>query len=382
MTKKRRYRSVSASSELDEVASVLEAASEHALDTEANSGFAYCERLCLFQLNVAGQLWLVDLLALTGEGKALDSIRSVLESPEHTTFVHGGEFDVGCFKRDYDLQLRGLWDSQQAASFLGWPRTGYGAVVERICGVKLPKAFAHFDWGRRPIDPEPLQYALNDVSYLLRVGQKLRQEVLEADLEEEVALANRAVEEATWNGGFSPDGFSRIKGARHLEPGSLAVLASLYTWRDDVARRQDQPPGRLLNDRVLLALSRGPASSPEDLRRAGLQGRRLSQWGSEISSRIRSARGQPPPRLDFPERRGARDPQTVARGQRLKSWRMAEAKRRSVPLQVVLPAAALRHLQRHGGDDLEAVPQLGPKRIRLYGDRLRELCESDLATRS
>jgi ribonuclease D len=65
------------------------------------------------------------------------------------------------------------------------------------------------------------------------------------------------------------------------------------------------------------------------------------------------------------------------RGERLKAWRQQEAERRQVPLQVVLPAAALRHLQRHGAEDLESVPQLGAKRIRLYGDKLGELCRLD-----
>ena len=151
-----------------ELASSLAGSSWHALDSESNSGFVYRERLCLLQLNVDGRLWLVDLLALEGGERALELLRSALESPDVTTFVHGGEFDVGCLKRDYGIALQGLWDSQQAASFLGWEKTGYGALVERICGVGLPKAYAHYDWGKRPLDDGPLLYALNDVSYLLQ----------------------------------------------------------------------------------------------------------------------------------------------------------------------------------------------------------------------
>jgi hypothetical protein len=45
-------------------------------------------------------------------------------------------------------------------------------------------------------------------------------------------------------------------------------------------------------------------------------------------------------------------------------------------MQVVLPVAALRHLQLHGAGDLESVPQLGEKRIRRYGDKLAELAST------
>jgi len=67
-----------------------------ALDSESNSGFVYQERLCLLQLNVADQLWVVDLLALAGGREALDLLREPLENPSTTVILHGGEFDVGC----------------------------------------------------------------------------------------------------------------------------------------------------------------------------------------------------------------------------------------------------------------------------------------------
>ena len=37
-------------------------------------------------------------------------------------------------------ELTGLFDTQQAASFLGWNRTGYASVVEAVCGIKLAKS--------------------------------------------------------------------------------------------------------------------------------------------------------------------------------------------------------------------------------------------------
>jgi ribonuclease D len=377
MSKSRPYRWIAEPQELEELASALDAHGSHCLDSESNSGFAYEERLCLLQLNVGDELWLVDLLALPEGAAALDPLRPALESTSHTTILHGGEFDAGCLKRDYALDLHGVWDTQQAASYLGWPKTGYGAVVERICRVTLPKEHAHHDWGRRPIDTAPLQYALNDVYYLPRVAEYLRQEVAAADLEEEVAIANGAVEESTWNGGFSADGFWRVKGVRRLAPVEIAVLASLYAWRDGQARQQNLPPGRVLNNRVLLALSRTNASSLEDLRRAGIQGGKLNRWGSELMSRIRSVRRDPPTLSPPATTARESDPLARERGERLKAWRQQEAERRKVPMQVVMPAAALRHLQRHGAEDLESVPQLGAKRIRLYGDKLGELCRLD-----
>ena len=344
-----------------------------ALDSESNSGFVYEESLCLLQLNVADQLWAVDLKALPGGKHGLDALRSSLESPSMRVFLHGGEFDVGCLKRDYDICLEGVWDTQQAASFLGREKTGYGAVVEEACGVKLPKDFARYDWGRRPLDPAPLRYALDDVHYLPAVALSLLKLVEEADLLEEVEIANRVVEEATWNGGYQADAVWSLKGARQLQPEGRSILWSLYSWRDSLARRLDLPPGRVLNNATLVALCRNPAASLQDLKRLGLSSRVRSQHGSELLQKIAEARRQPPPVIES-VRRERPDPAVQRRGDRLKAWRRQEAAQRGVPLQVVLPAVAMRHLQRNGAGDLGSVPQFGSKRTARYRRQIEELC--------
>lgn len=357
---------------LDELAGALADAPWHALDTEANSGFVYRERLCLMQMNVGSRLWLVDLTEFPGPA-ALDPLRAPLESEEHVTYLHGGEFDVGCMKRDFDLPLGGVWDSQQAATFLGWDKTGYGAVVEKICGVTLDKAYAHYDWGRRPLPEKPLRYALDDVVYLPEVCEQLRAEVEAADLVEEVAIANQAVMDATWSGEFQNDGFWRVKGARRLPPDAARILRDLYIWREGVAEELDRPPGRVINNRLLLAMAKNPPRDRRTLGRMGIRGELRSVYGDDLIGLVRASL-RSKDRVIPPVSRRSTDRSEHQRGDRLRDWRRAESERRGVPPQVVLPPRALEYLKQSERPDLESAPQLGAKRIRLYGDKLLELC--------
>jgi ribonuclease D len=364
---------------LPELAEAIAKAPWVALDTEANSMFVYREQVCLLQANVAGALYLVDTLALARSGASLEVLKRPLEDPSRTVWLHGGEYDVGTLKRDYGIALAGVWDSQQAASLLGWERTGYGAAVEKLCGVTLDKAYTHYDWGTRPIEGGALRYGLDDVVYLPRVCEALVAEVKVADLEEEVAIANQAVEATTWSGGFDPAGFWRIKGMRDLPRPALPLLAALYVWRDGLARAANQPPGRLLNNEVLLALCRQAPTNFQLLKRIGLRGWFLSAHGESLLEAIKGALDQP---SALPERPRHREvlPEEELRETRMKDWRRAEAENRTkaenrpVPLQVVLPAKALEYLKQHGAADLAAVPQLGPKRAARYGQKLQELC--------
>ncbi len=365
---------------LKDLAAAMAAAPWIAIDTEANSMFVYREQMCLLQINAAGAMFVVDTLALMAASPqagvpnpALAEIAGELSRADRPCYVHGGEYDVGIFKRDFGISLGGVWDSQQAASLLGWEKTGYGAAVERVCSVLLDKAYTQYDWGTRPLDPNALRYAVDDVVYLPKVCETLRAEISAADLDEELAIANQAVASTTWTGGFDPGGFWRIKGVRELKPHALGILAALHAWRDGLARIHNKPPGRVVNNENMLSIARNAPTNFQLLKKVGVKGWLMSAHGDDLIATIKRAQSDPQP---LPSRPRARDvlPEEEERETRLKDWRRSEAERRQVPLQVVLPAKALEHLKQHGAGDLGVVPQLGPKRIRLYGDDLRRLC--------
>ena len=151
------------------------------------------------------------------------------------------------------------------------------------------------------------------------------------------------------------------------------MLFALYRWRNTLARRLDLPAGRALNTQVLLALARNPPANVSELKRLGVPARITRQWDAELLDVVAGVKKNPPALPQRPSREVLSKSQQ-ARGDRLKRWRRREAERRDVPLQVVLPLEALKCLQREGAKSLDQVPQLGGKRIRLYGAQLEELC--------
>lgn len=366
------------------LAQALATAAWVALDTEANSMHAYRERTCLLQVNAGGTLFVVDTIAvMEGAGwdpqrssapcRGLDTLLQPLARRDRPLWLHGGEYDCAVLRRDFGIELGGVWDSQQAASLLGWERTGYGACVELVCGVKLDKAYSQYDWATRPLDPAALAYAIDDVVHLPAVAEHLRAAIAAADLAEEHAIACAAVAASAWDGGFDPAGFWRMKGIRDVPRERLPVLAALWRWRDGVAQGEDRPPGRIVNGELLLALARWAPTSFQQLKKTGIKGWLLAAHGEALLAAIKTAVSDPAP-LPPPEHRREVDEAEVRRERRLKDWRQAEAAKRKATLQVVLPAKSLEHLKRYGADDLAAVPQLGAKRLARYGADLRRLC--------
>ena len=356
-----------------------------ALDTEANSMFVYRERVCLIQLNVAGTLYLIDPLAL-GEAPAswdtpshvLDILRAPLEDRAIPKFLHGGEYDVCTIARDFGIHLAGIFDSQQAAFLLGWEKTGYGAVVERILDVKLAKAHTQYDWGTRPIDPKAIEYAIDDVRYLPGVCEHLKGAIAAADLEEELAIGLGAIEEMRWHGGFDPGAIWRMSGANKLSHAQMRCLFALHCLRDRLACRYDRPAGQFINDRALVAMAARRPATNADLKHLGLRAALVAAHGEEFLALVRDP-AQAPLDLPFPARPEHREPseEEKKREARLRAWRQKESRRRGVMPHAVLPARALMWLKKYGADALDEVPQLGEKRSRLYGAQLKRLCRDE-----
>ncbi len=365
---------------LAELAAAMHEAAWVALDSEANSMFAYRERVCLIQLNVGGALWLVDPLAIAGTASAparaetFAPLAAPLAAPELRVWMHGGGNDVAGLERDFGLSFANVFDTQQAASFLGWQRTGYAAVVAEICGVELAKEHTQHDWGLRPILIEALRYALDDVIHLPDIGAELESQIRAADLEEELELANRSIEQITVSkAGFDPTRMWKLKGATELRRDRLPVLAALYAWRDQKGRELDYPPGRLIaNEPLVLLAARAPRDA-EALRRSRLRGAFIRKHADELLEVINKALAEPP---KVPDKAKRKHPPaaTVARDKALRSWRREEAERREVPAHVVLPPRALEWIATHTAANLDECPELGRKRIARYGATLRKLC--------
>jgi ribonuclease D len=297
-----------------------------------------------------------------------------LADPEVPCLVHGGEFDVASLKRHLGCAPQGIIDTQQAALLLGYERTGYGAMVAACLGIELPKGHSTYDWGTRPIATEALAYAVNDVRHLPELAAHLQAEITDRDLQEEFAIACAAVTATVGRPpGFDDSHLWRIAGVSSLSDDKLPILLALLRWREEQARAADQPSGRLLNPQALLQLARVGPTNFSSLKRLGVQGRFLHEHGREVLEVIQRAR-QEPPSLPARPVQPEPDPGQRQRERRLRDWRRGEAARRGVPEQAVLPARAITHLATVGAADLAGVPQLGPKRIGLYGATLQRLC--------
>lgn len=220
-----------------------------AIDTEADSLHRYRESLCLIQFADRSNCVLIDPLAIDD----LSALGAYLT--EATVWMHGADYDMTMFKRQFGALPAVVYDTQIGARLLGTRRFGLGDLVNLYFGVELSKTSQKADWGKRPLSPKMIEYALNDVHYLLEMGDMIVAQLKNKGrlewFEESCLAARRRVlerddsKEETW----------RIQGSGKLDSYGLACLKALWQWRDGEAKAWDRPSFMVAPNRQLLEWS-------------------------------------------------------------------------------------------------------------------------------
>ncbi|MGH7930578.1 MAG: ribonuclease D, partial [Candidatus Binatia bacterium] len=221
-----------------------------AVDTEADSLHNYFEKVCLIQLSLGGEHYLLDPLAgldLTGFLEAL---------AEKPLILHGGDYDLRMLRASTGFRpRREVFDTMIAAQLLGIEQIGLAALIERFFDITIGKEGQKSDWSRRPLSEKQQRYAVNDTRYLEHLAERLRDELSERGRVDWHLKSCRAMVESTGrDNSRDPEEAWRIKGTGRLTRRQLAYLRELWRWRDEHARRANLPPFKVFGNQQILDL--------------------------------------------------------------------------------------------------------------------------------
>lgn len=250
--------------ELSGLIEAIRSTDQIALDTEADSLHCYFEKLCLLQIGLANNRnELVDPLAELDLGPLLEAIAS------RQVILHGADYDLRLLRRVGAFEPAALFDTSLAARLCGRKELGLAALVEQAFGVKLCKASQKANWGLRPLSPKMVEYALNDVRYLLELAARLADELRALDrLEWLEETCQRLLEAAREERERDLDRVWRVTGTAALDARGAAIARELWFWRDEEARNWDRPPFHVMSNHDIVSISRSlsegkPFSTPQ-----------------------------------------------------------------------------------------------------------------------
>jgi ribonuclease D len=330
---------ITSTAALEELAARLAAAPAIGLDTEFLRERTFRAELCLIQASDAGSAVCVDPLALPD----LAPLAHVLGAAQPVKVMHASRQDIEvllpatCF-------VRPVFDTQIAAALTGLPaQIGYGELVRRVLGHELAKGHTRTDWTQRPLSPEQIEYALDDVRYLLPLKAKLEEQLHQLG---RTAWLEQELTELAEPGAFAVDperAWLRLKGLRGLDAGRVRLARELAAWRERRAVDRNRPRGWILDDAVLReVVQRVPRSlnalgAIPDMPRAVVE-----RSGEDILALVKAA-GIPDPPPPLPPRTRP-DPALTALVKKLSQVNQATAQELNLSPEVLATRRDLEQL--------------------------------------
>ena len=285
----------------DLIAEVAERAREAGVlgvDTEFMSEGRYRPLLCLIQLAVPnGDEARVELID-PFERPAADPLAEVLADPDVEIVMHAARQDVAILRRTLDTDITRLFDTQLAAGFAGLSASlGYGALLERLLGLKLKKGEGFTKWDRRPLTRQQLRYARDDVAHLIQLAEAIKDRLSNNGRLEWVREECRPLEQAT-DERDAREVWRRLPRVNQLGGDARAVAREVAAWREEVAQNEDKPPSTIVADQAVVAIARSAPRGVDNLRDVrGLYPKTIKRWGEEIVAAVRRGeKAEPPPK--------------------------------------------------------------------------------------
>ena len=268
-----------------------------ALDTEFVRERTYFPRLCLVQVATADEVALVDVLAIPDGG----ALTAMLVDRRRAKLIHAARQDIEALLPLTGSPLGPVFDTQQAAALLGFSaQVGYADLVQQVLGVALSKGLARTDWARRPLSPEQLAYAADDVRYLPALAAELERRLNAAGrrewMTEEIAL----LDDIALYRVDPADAWKRLKGLERLDDPAFRAAQRLAAWREARAMDRDLPRGWVMPDAAIHELAqRRPKSQDELARIESLPRGTASRAGADLIALINAPEnGENAPRAE------------------------------------------------------------------------------------
>lgn len=207
-----------------------------ALDTEFVRTRSYYPKLGLIQLYDGEQVSLIDPLAI----RDFSPFVALLQAPQTEKVLHSCSEDLEVFQHYFQQLPRPMRDTQIIAQFLGLPASmGFASLIEQYFQQALDKSASRTNWLARPLSAQQLQYAADDVWYLLPLYQQMQIQLQKTKWQSAVENECELLLEKKQQVKSNELAYLSISNSWRLNQEELLRLKLLAKWRQEEAIKRN-----------------------------------------------------------------------------------------------------------------------------------------------
>jgi ribonuclease D len=248
------------------------------VDTEFMREKTYFAQLCLIQISADESIFCVDPLTPNDQDQFWQQLLA------SSWVVHSARQDIEVVYQTAGAMPREIFDTQIAAGLLGMPtQVGYAGLVKELFDVDMAKSHTRADWTRRPLAEAVLDYAAEDVEYLLPAADILSEGLdkkgrLDWARQDSALLLDSRLYDIS-----GEQAIDRLKGARNFHGAKRAAAVRLAAWREEEAIRRNRPRQWIIRDNVLLDIAyKLPSTESQLANIEGIPAKLVGRVGKQI----------------------------------------------------------------------------------------------------
>ena len=146
-----------------------------AVDTEAMGLIHGRDRLCLIQ--ISNEFNVTSCIKLELNNSDAPNIKKIFEDNKIMKIFHFARFDVAALKCNLNINTNNIFCTKIASKLARTYTNKHGLkdLIHELIGIELDKSSQSSDWGSSEhLSNKQIDYAANDVRYLISAMQKLR----------------------------------------------------------------------------------------------------------------------------------------------------------------------------------------------------------------
>lgn len=226
-----------------------------ALDFEGEFNLhVYGEKLCLIQIYDNKNAVIIDPLQAD-----LGAVKRLLEDEKILKIMWDAQSDISLVVNGYSMMIKSVLDLRPSADLLELSKKDYSSVISELLGVdtKIDKSrFQKYNWLKRPIDDEAINYGINDVLHLHGLKDVVLKKLFDSGKLDEYIRLNMIIQNRNYVR-LPGQRHKKLKGYRYLDTTEQILLKKLFELRDDFAQKLNWPPNRVIPNPDLMELSKG-----------------------------------------------------------------------------------------------------------------------------
>lgn len=235
--------------EFDRVLTLMAQTNIYGLDTEFIKVDTLWPKLGIFQINVDEKVFLLD-------GTTLDLTQfwtRLFQAKQNVFHACGEDLDL-IYHYARHQNLNNVFDTQVALSFLDHGlQVSYQNALKLMLHIDIEKDQTRSDWLARPLSNEQMEYAANDVRYIMQLADELKKQLKSKSL---LSFVEEDCQHLAYEiGKETPIEllYKDIGNYRHSRR-QLQQLQQLAVWREQVAKDLNQPRSFILKNVTMIDL--------------------------------------------------------------------------------------------------------------------------------